>query len=239
MGHAPGAAGDGWDIGSCERWNGIASGSIHDYSDSGFLAARMLVVQAIAMLAAAAGFALTLLLWGGRNPYLLALGAVSGLVFAAQAVLKKFGRKMRMPAQVLGAIGLTATAPAAYYVVTGRMDSTAWLLWIANWIFAGDQIHYVQVRIHGARAATWLEKFTLGKTFLSGQLILCGILFAAWQTGVTPGLTLLAFIPALVRGTGWFFGKPEPLRVRHLGWTELGHAVTFALLLVVGLSLHF
>jgi hypothetical protein len=202
-------------------------------------AEHTVVVQAIMILSAVTASAVTVLLWGGRNSYLLVLGVAAGLMFAAQAALKKFGRKMRMPAQILGAIGLTATAPAAYYVVTGRLDATAWLLWIANWLFAGDQIHFVQIRIHGARASTGVEKFVRGKNFLAGQLVLCGILFAAWQTGLTPALALLAFVPVLLRGTAWFFSKPQPLYVRHLGWTELGHALTFALLLVLGLSIHF
>lgn len=201
-------------------------------------AERIFVLQAILGLASVSSLALTALLWGGRNPSLWLLGAVAGFVFAAQAILKKLGRKMRMAAQVLGAIGLTATAPAAFYVVTGRVDSLAWVLWIANWLFAGDQIHFVQVRIHGARAASRVEKFIRGKNFLSGQLILCGILFAAWQTRLMPGLALLAFLPALWRGTAWFFGAPQALQVRRLGWTELAHSILFAVLLVGGLAMH-
>jgi hypothetical protein len=199
-------------------------------------AERTLVVQAIFMLSGVAALALTALLWGGRNPRLLLLGAAAGFVFAAQAVLKKFGRNLRMAAQMVGAVGLTATAPAAYYVVTGRLDALAWLLWMANWLFAGDQIHFVQIRIRGARAATRLEKFMRGGNFLAAQLVLCGILFSAWRTGLAPGLALLAFVPVLLRGTAWFFRKPQALQVRRLGWSELAQALTFALLLVIGLS---
>jgi hypothetical protein len=53
-----------------------------------------------------------------------------------------------MAAQLAGAIGLTCTAPAAYYVGTGRLSERAFVLWAANWIFAGNQIHFVQLRIH-------------------------------------------------------------------------------------------
>ena len=54
-----------------------------------------------------------------------------------------------MPAQIIGAIGLTSTAAGAYYVASGTLDRTAVLLWIANWLFAADQIHFVQTRIRG------------------------------------------------------------------------------------------
>src|SRR5271166_361636 len=99
-----------------------------------------------------------------------ALAAVSAaclaaLAFVFQTWLMKLGRKLRMAAQLLGAIGLTCTAPAAYCVATGHMDARAWVLWAANWIFAGNQIHFVQLRIHAARAATLREKFTRGRGF--------------------------------------------------------------------------
>jgi hypothetical protein len=42
----------------------------------------------------------------------------------------------------------------------------------------------------------------------------------------------IAFVPALFRGFAWFSGKPEPLEVRRLGWSELSYAATFEVLLV-------
>ena len=50
-----------------------------------------------------------------------------------------------MLSEIVGTIGLTASGSAAYYVMTGKFGSTAWMLWIANLGFAGNQIHYVQL----------------------------------------------------------------------------------------------
>jgi hypothetical protein len=136
-----------------------------------------------------------------------------------------------MAAQIVGSLGLTSTAPAAYYVVTGHLDATAWALWFANWLFAGDQIHFVQLRIHAARAANSAEKFARGRSFLVGQAVLAVVLVIACRFGLLPGLALLAFVPVVVRGLAWFVSRPQPLVVRRLGWTELAHAVTFAALL--------
>ncbi|MGA7766885.1 MAG: hypothetical protein WCA27_11755 [Candidatus Sulfotelmatobacter sp.] len=44
-----------------------------------------------------------------------------------------------MAAQLVGAIGLTCTAPAAYYIGTGRLSERAFILWAANWIFVGTR----------------------------------------------------------------------------------------------------
>src|SRR5581483_1928574 len=79
------------------------------------------------------------LFWGGSAQGLAILGGVAALTFLAQAGVRRLGRKWRMPAQLIGAISLSSTAPAAYYVATGSLDKAALALWLANWLFAGDQ----------------------------------------------------------------------------------------------------
>ncbi len=176
---------------------------------------------------------LTGLMWNGRNSKLLFLGAATAFAFVAQAVLRKFGRKARMAAQLVGTVGLTCTAPAAYYVGTGRLDERAFVLWAANWIFAGNQIHFVQLRIRAARAATFSEKFDRGRFFLMAQLVFLVALTFASRWRVLPPLVIVAFAPALVRGTQWFFRKPEFLDVKKLGWSEMKHGVAFGVLLAL------
>jgi len=107
------------------------------------------------------------------------------------------------------------------------------VLWIANWIFAGNQIHFVQLRIHAARARTFPEKLTRGKLFLAAQPVLLMALVLASYWHLLPALSSLAFVPAVVRGSRWFFQKPEPLDVKKLGWSEMKHGVTFGLLLAL------
>lgn len=66
-----------------------------------------------------------------------------GRGFIGQALLKRLGRRARMLSEVVGTIGLPASAPASYYAITGNVNATTWILWLANILFAGDQIHYV------------------------------------------------------------------------------------------------
>jgi hypothetical protein len=114
----------------------------------------------IVLLASIAAVTLAGLLWAGRNAGLWPLGAAVAAAFIAQAVLKKLGRRTRMLSEMVGTIGLTASAPAAYYVITGEFNATAWMLWLANILFAGDQIHYVQLRIHTAKIQGFRAKFS-------------------------------------------------------------------------------
>jgi YwiC-like protein len=198
---------------------------------------RSAVWRVILLLAAVTGLSLIALFWVGQHWQLLWLGALAALSFVGQAILKKLSRRTRMAAQIVGAIGLTSTAPAAYCVVAGRINALALLLWLTNWLFAVNQIQFVQLRIHSARTAGIIAKVAQGRTFLIVQSAVAIILFVAWRIRMLPWLVLLAFAPALVRSLAWFLRSSGPLVVRRLGWTELVHAVSFGILLVMSFAL--
>jgi hypothetical protein len=198
---------------------------------------RRAVAIVIAGLAVAAGLSLGSLLWAGRNPALWLIGVAAVAAFAGQALLKKLGRRTRMLSEMVGTIGLTASGPAAYYVVTGKFGATAWIIWIANVIFAGDQIHYVQLRIHTARVEGMRAKLARGWNFALGQLVMAVALAVACARGLMPWGALIAFVPILFRGWFYFVQKPAPLVVRKLGWNELSQAVVFCALFISAFAL--
>jgi hypothetical protein len=193
---------------------------------------RREVAIAIAVLTAIAVVALVALLWAGRNPDLWLIGAAAVLAFAGQTLLKRLGRRTRMLSEIVGTVGLTAAAPAAYYVTTGKLGATAWMLWLANLIFAGNQIHYVQLRIHTARVEGLRAKLAHGWAFAAGQAIMTAVLTIACMTRLLPEFAPLAFAPLLFRGWFYFIQKPRPLLVRRLGWSELSQAVAFCIVFI-------
>lgn len=195
---------------------------------------RRAVIQAIFFYSFVAAGALAVLLWSARLYGLLLLGAVVGVLFLVQALLRKLGRETRMVSQWIGSLGLTSTAAGAYYAVSGQLDARALMLWAANWLFAANQIHFVQLRIGAARAATRGEKLARGWGFLAGEAATAALLLLAWVLGHLPGLALLAFGAVLARGAAWFLERPAPLAIRRLGFTELAHNLVFAALLILG-----
>lgn len=188
--------------------------------------------SAVLVLSGIAATALALLLWAGRNADLWPLGAAAAAAFIAQAILKKCGRRFRIVSEMVGTIALTASAPAAYYVITGEFNTTAWILWLANILFAGDQIHYVQLRIHTAKLEGFRAKFVRGWSFALGQAIMTAILSIACADRLMPPIASLAFAPLLFRGWFYFIQEPSPLIVRRLGWSEMKHATVFCVLLI-------
>jgi YwiC-like protein len=194
---------------------------------------RWLALTASATIAAIAAACLIALMWGGRNLHLFLFGAVAGCSFVGQALLKNLGRRTRMLSQLVGTIGLSSTAPAAYYVATGHLDERAIVLWAANWIFAGNQIHFVQMRIHAARAAGFAEKFAQGRLFFFAQLLFLIAMVVASVWRLLSPMVVLAFLPVILRGTLWFFRQAETLDVRRLGWSEMKYGIAFGSLLAI------
>ncbi|HKD83360.1 MAG TPA: YwiC-like family protein [Terriglobales bacterium] len=208
-----------------ESWLGTSTIKAHTSGERAFV---LRTIVGVSVIAAAS---IALLLWNGRNRELLLIGLIAALAFAAQAIVKKLGRNGRMPAQVIGAIGLTSAAAGAYCVATGQLDRTAIALWMANWLFAGDQIHFVQLRIHSSRADTVAQRFQQGRAFLFAQIVLIGTILASYRVGLFPAAVFLAFVPVLFRGTAWLVRKRQPLDVHKLGFAELAHALLFGALI--------
>jgi hypothetical protein len=217
---------------------------------------RRIVRTVIAGLIIVATLALGSLLWGWQNPLLWLIGAAAGAAFLGQALLrlmwrpprlssqsearhplsKPLAHRLRMLSEIVGTIGLTASAPAAYYVITGEFGATAWMLWAANLIFAGNQIHYVQLRIHNARIDGLRAKLIRGWSFAAGQLVMTVVLTVACLAGLLPRVASIAFAPLLFRGWFYFIQKPAPLMVRRLGWNELAQAVAFCVLFIAAFA---
>jgi len=195
------------------------------------------VRRAVLLLAVVSACGLIWLFWGWRNLPLFWIGCAAGLALLLQWAVKRIWRTARLAPQLVGAAALTSTAPAAYYVVSGELGVIAWSLWAANLMFAVNQIHFVQLRIHAARAADRREKLAAGRAFLAGQAMLVALILAACAAGAFPWWAALAFLPILIRGFAWFISAPAPLAIHALGRSELLYACLFGILLVIGMRL--
>lgn len=197
-------------------------------------AERRLIHYSIYVYASVALLSLAFLMLWARAYGLLLLGAAAAIAFLLQTVLKQLGRETRLTAQLTGALALSSTAAGAYYLATGHFGPMAAIIWLANWLFAADQIHFVQLRVHSARAMTRGEKIRQGRGFLLHQAACLLPLGLTWRAGWLPGFILMAFGLLFVRGFTWFFESPRPLQVHRLGVSELLYAIVFGVFFIVG-----
>src|SRR5579875_2310412 len=181
------------------------------------------------------GVALAMLFADPLPAGFFAVGVLAGVTLELQSVLKMAGRQLRVFAQLTGALGLTATAAMAYSVAMARMDRVALALWATNGLFATNQILYVQLRIQQHRAATHKKALVYKRVFIGTEFLTAACLTFWWRISWIPAATLLAFVPALLRGAIWcILPSNRSLDIRRLGTEELAHGLVFAGLLSIG-----
>jgi hypothetical protein len=194
---------------------------------------RKAVLRTIAALAPVVALSLGALLWNSHDTALLLIGCIGATAFAVQSALRLFGRRFRMISQAIGSIGLTSTAAGAYYAVAGRLDVRAFAVWFACWLFAGDQIHYVQLRLRGSKLANATARLTAARYFLIGQIVMLAIVGAAIRFDLLPVYAVAAFVPAVFRGCAWPVNKKLEMNLTRLGVSELLQSLAFGALLTV------
>jgi hypothetical protein len=153
-------------------------------------------------------------------------------------ILLGSSRRMRVPKQLIGAIGLSSTAAGAYYAATGRIDRTGILLWFASWLFAVGQIEYVHLRISTAQVRSRRQKLRSSMAVCFLHLLMIGTSITAAFAGLAPLLLALAFVPSSIRVGVWLLRPWRPLGVHILGFSELLQGLLFNILLIGAFLLH-
>jgi len=159
--------------------------------------------------------------------WLAAFGAA-----AAPLAFRKTERSVAM--QLLAVCGLTLTAPAAWYAGTRHLDTEALLLWSLNVLYFAGGMFYVKMHVAAAmrRSGT---KIKWGMQVLIYYMALLLVLIALALGKAVSFWVMAAYVPVAVRA---FLGvaKLSPvLRIKRLGWTEVGYSVVYAVLLIIAL----
>jgi YwiC-like protein len=164
-------------------------------------------------------------------------GAVVGIGLAALGcfgirILLGSSRAMRVPRQLIGALGLSSTAAGASYASTGQIGWTGILLWLASWLFAVGQIEYVHLRISTAQVKVRRQKLLSSITVCWLHLLTIVTCITAACIGLAPPLLAIAFVPSIIRLGVWLARPWRPLGVHILGASELAQGLLFNILLV-------
>lgn len=194
---------------------------------------------AVGYLGAAALFMLPLFfqnLW-----WLLGIGTLSIIAFLANFVLTRHYSKTVL-SDLISVVGLTLSAPAAYYTVAGKLDQTAVMLWLMNFLFFGSGIVYVHTKLRAAVKRPDLplyEKLRLGKLNLLYHFAVLAIVGILAVKNFTPLFAVVAFVPMTIHAIYGTLKLSNTVRFKNLGLILLAHALIFALLFALGAALIF
>ena len=179
-------------------------------------------------LALLATLCLVWLLLLGRTPLLwllLPLAFLFTLYLGVAQINRSRTRTLWM--ELAGAAGLAALAPAAYVAATGRLDTTAWLLWAIMATQNAAGVLYVRLRL-----ADRHEREMGRLPVLWGHLLGLAVVVATAAWGNVPWPVVLPFAGFLLRAV-WTVAAPRPIaNVKHFGFTEVGVEILSGLWIV-------
>lgn len=167
------------------------------------------------------------LVWLDKLYWLVPLAAASAglLLFNAQQARRRADRTIF--GETIAILGLTLTAPAAYYVATGTVDRTALWLWAMCALYFTSSIFYVKLRVYAMnRRKPEAQRHSWRLCALYHLFLLGGLTVLATAGGLNP-LAMAAFAPALARSF-WQLVKPAAeLNLRRIGVMEIVYSLVF------------
>ena len=155
--------------------------------------------------------------------WLLAFGAVAGPL-----AFRKTERGWTMQLSAVG--GLTLTAPAAWYVATGKLDAMAGVLWLLNILYFAGGVLYVKMHLDAALRRQ--PSSPLCPVTIAYYVVTLLIMLAGAAAKMISYWVALAFLPVTVRAVVGVVRLSPTLRLKRLGWTEVAYSVLYAGLLI-------
>lgn len=141
-----------------------------------------------------------------------------------------------IPSDLVSVLGITLTGPSTYYVVSGLLDRTAFVVWVLNILFFGSCVFYVHMRIRAlaAKKVQWSfrDRFTYGRLNLIFHVVMITILLLLVFDQLMRSLVLFAFAPITIHAVWGTLKLANDSDFRKLGLTLLGHSVAFMVLLL-------
>jgi YwiC-like protein len=168
----------------------------------------------------------------------LLLAAVAGVLIATSFVLIGRRADRTLPAQVLAAMGLPITAPAAYAIAAGVVNRTAFGLWLLDVTFFLWAVFYVRLKIEGRARRAVFPSLASKIAFASDTLgivgaILIGLGGLSIALGSFSALALLALVAPAVQTVIGVVRLDRPARLKPVGFLMAAHATLFGLLAIV------
>ncbi len=177
-----------------------------------------------------------LLLFNFQRWNLLFIGIVALLLFGFYFFTELSKRSNRTNQQLLALLGLTLSAPAAYYVTSGSWDRNVLTLWILSVMFFHLGFLYVQnkISLHKSRRLNFKmwDKLLFSGNLIGGWCFSMLVFYCLFIANFIPSHFLIIFIPpALHVIVGIFLDKNE-LSIRRMGYIQVGQDIFFLIILI-------
>jgi hypothetical protein len=136
--------------------------------------------------------------------------------------------------EIMAIGGLTMTAPAAYYVASGRWEMTAFWLWLLSALYMASSVFYIKLRVYRLNPRKQAEHRQALRSCAFYHSFLLVALPALIFAGGLGLFAFIAFAPALVR-TFWGMLKPKmKVNLMRAGILEIAYSLVFLVCAALG-----
>ena len=197
-------------------------------------ARRLLLILTALGLAAAVPLMVAMPL--ARLMPLVGIGALAAALTGASLGLVTRRLDHALPGQMLAAVGLPLSAPAAYYVAGGTRERVAAALWLLCGAFFLWAVFYVRLKIEARARRAPRGTVRARLSFAGGMLVIDAAILLAALAAVRLGpfspLALAAFIPAVLQTTAGITRLDRPASLKRVGILLTAHSIVFGLAVI-------
>jgi hypothetical protein len=168
--------------------------------------------------------------------YLLAVGAAAFILFLGQTWLAlRFGERS-IPAELVGIVLLTLSAPLAAVLAGGAGVSDVILLWLINAMYFGASVFTVKMKVASKMERLEYFYFTTRLRIAAASIIYVLVAISLWLAlaifGVAPWLSPAAFLPVALYVLWSCITMSARLKIKTEGFVQLGLSLVFAFITI-------
>ncbi|MDO8670490.1 MAG: YwiC-like family protein [Dehalococcoidia bacterium] len=168
----------------------------------------------------------------------MVLFGVLGLSFLGlQGFIEARRMDRTIAGELVGAVGLSLSAPGVYYVTLGDLDATALLLWLLCALHMMGSVLYINMRLrqHLARGkcSDFSARLAIGRKVIVYLAVLLAVLVVLSLLGQVPILAIVAFVPFVYKVLRAILWLIPSFSFKRIGLLELAGSALFAGLLIL------
>jgi hypothetical protein len=166
--------------------------------------------------------------------WLIPLGLVGAALLLVNGKQATRMEERETTGEIMAIVGLTMTAPAAYYVASGRWDVTAFWLWLLSALYMASSVFYIKLRVYRLNPRKQAEQRQALRScafYHSFLIVALPVMIFAGSLGL---FALIAFAPALIRT---FLGMLKPktkVNLTGAGILEIAYSLVFLICATLG-----
>lgn len=172
----------------------------------------------------------------------LILGGIVGLLLLMHLWMTLNKEALSITAELIGVLGLTASAPFVYIFNNVSLDAEGWVLWMLNFLYFSGSIFYIKLKLRWQPShpePSLPGKIKAGKLLIIFSIILILYLFVTIKIRGYSLLFMVAFLPFFLKAAygliNWNTkGRQKP---KSVGLLELKHSMIFLFLTLLAFHL--